>query len=136
MDLCFISCMDLACYLWWTMLMYATSIYLCSSCGCEAMVIKLKFMSYILCILYALISTCRENSVKMLIYKYVCSGYSFKFICTHQGGVLSTHWTWLTYSYIFWNFQGKWVSFSKVQFQVLFMPSVWSWLEHFYHSKT
>jgi hypothetical protein len=93
MDLCFISCMDLACYLWWTMLMYATSIYLCSSCGCEAMVIKLKFMSYILCILYASISTCRENSVKMLIYKYVCSGYSFKFICTHQGGVLSTHWT-------------------------------------------
>jgi hypothetical protein len=90
---------DLACNLWWTMLFWTTSIYLCSSCGCEAMIIKLKFISYISCILYALISTCRGNSVKMFIYRYVSSWYSFKFICTYQGGVLSTHRTWWIYSY-------------------------------------
>ena len=46
------------------MLVCATLIYLCSSCGCEVVLTMLKFISYISCILYASISTCRENSVK------------------------------------------------------------------------
>ena len=54
----------LVCNVWWTMLVCVTLIYLCSSCGCEVVLTKLKFISYISCILYASISTCRENSVK------------------------------------------------------------------------
>jgi len=50
----------------------ATLIYLCSSCGCEVVLTMLKFISYISCILYASISTCRENSVKSFKYIYVC----------------------------------------------------------------
>ena len=52
------------------MLVCATLIYLCSSCDCEVVLIMLKFTSYISCILYASISTCRENSVKS--FKYIC----------------------------------------------------------------
>ena len=61
----------LSCIVWWTMLVCATLIYLCSSCGCEIVLTMLKFISYISCILYASISTCRENSVKILKYIYV-----------------------------------------------------------------
>jgi len=53
------------------MLVCATLIYLCSSCGCEVVLTMLKFISYISCILYASISTCRENSVKSFKYIYV-----------------------------------------------------------------
>ena len=55
---------------------------------------------------------------------YMCSWYSWKFICTYQGGVLSTHRTWWIYSYHILKFSRKWVSSSKVQFQVHLMPSV------------
>ena len=61
----------LVCNVWWTMLVCVTLIYLCSSCGCEVVLTKLKFISYISCILYASISTCRENSVKIFKYIYV-----------------------------------------------------------------
>ena len=61
----------LVCNVWWTMLVCATLIYLCSSCGCEVVLTKQNFISYIYCILYASISTCRENSVKILKYIYV-----------------------------------------------------------------
>ena len=88
----------LVCNVWWTMLVCATLIYLCSSCGCEVVLTMLKFISYISCILYASISTCRENSVKSFKFIYVCTWYSWKFICTYQGGVLSTHRTWWIYS--------------------------------------
>ena len=114
----------LVCNVWWTMLVCATLIYLCSSCGCEVVLTKLKFISYISCILYASISTCRENSVKSFKYIYMCTWYSWKFICTYQGGVLSTHRTWWIYSYHILKFSRKWVSSSKVQFQVHLMPSV------------
>src|SRR6185312_7491592 len=53
------------------MLVCATLIHLCSSCGCEVVLTMLKFISYISCILYASISTCRENSVKSFKYIYV-----------------------------------------------------------------
>src|SRR6185503_3477203 len=53
------------------MFVCATLIYLCSSCGCEVVLTKLNFISYISCILYASISTCRENSVKSFKYIYV-----------------------------------------------------------------
>src|SRR6185436_17248284 len=53
------------------MLVYATLIYLCSSCGCEVVLTMLKFISYISFILYASISTCRENYVKSFKYIYV-----------------------------------------------------------------
>ena len=55
---------------------------------------------------------------------YMCSWYSWKFICTYQGGVLSTHRTWWIYSYHILKFSRKWISSSKVQFQVHLMPSV------------
>ena len=56
------------------MLVCVTLIYLCSSCGCEVVLTKLKFISYIFCILYASISTCRENSVKIFKYIYdICA---------------------------------------------------------------
>ena len=61
----------LACNVWWTMLVYVTLIYLYSFCGCVVVLTKLKFISYIFCILYASISTCRENSVKIFKYIYV-----------------------------------------------------------------
>ena len=61
----------LVCNVWWTMLVCATLIYLCSSCDCEVVLTMLKFISYISCILYASISTCRENSVKSFKYIYV-----------------------------------------------------------------
>ena len=115
---------NLVCNVWWTMLVCATLIYFCSSCGCEVVLTMLKFISYISCILYASISTCRESSVKNFKYIYVCSWYSCKFICTYQGGVLSTHRTWWIYSYHILKFSWKWVSSSKVQFQVHLMPSV------------
>ena len=37
----------LICNAWWTMLICVTLIYLCSSCGCEVVLTKLKFISYI-----------------------------------------------------------------------------------------
>ena len=37
----------LVCNVWWTMLVCVTLIYLCSSCGCEVVLTKLKFISYI-----------------------------------------------------------------------------------------
>ena len=55
---------------------------------------------------------------------YMCSWYSWKFMCTYQGGVLSTHRTWWIYPYHILKFSRKWVSSSKVQFQVHLMPSV------------
>ena len=61
----------LVCNVWWTMLIYVTLIYLCSSCGCEVVLTKLNFISYISCILYASTCTCRENSVKSFKYIYV-----------------------------------------------------------------
>jgi hypothetical protein len=39
-------------------------LFTCSSCGCEAMIIKLKFISYISCILYASISLIGETPSK------------------------------------------------------------------------
>ena len=38
---------------------------------------------------------------------YMCTWYSWKFICTYQGGVLSTHRTWWIYSYHILNFSRK-----------------------------
>ena len=38
---------------------------------------------------------------------YMCSWYSWKFICTYQGGVLSTHRTWWIYSYHILKFSRK-----------------------------
>ena len=113
----------LVCNVWWTMLVCATLIYLCSSCGCEVVLTKLNFISYISCILYASISTCRENSVK--IFKYICALGIHSNLYAHikrefsllieLGEFIHT---------IIWNFQEKWVSSSKVQFQVHLMPSV------------
>ena len=37
----------LVCNVWWTILICVTLIYLCSSCGCEVVLTKLKFISYI-----------------------------------------------------------------------------------------
>ena len=114
----------LVCNVWWTMLVCATLIYLCSSCGCEVVLTLLKFISYIYCILYASISTCRENSVKSFKYIYVCTWYSCKFICTYQGEFSLLIELGEFIHTIFWNFQEKWVSSSKVQFQVHLMISV------------
>ena len=84
---------------WWTMLVCVTLIYLCSSCGCEVVLTKLKFISYI----YLVSCIPRFPLVGKTLSKfsniYMCSWYSCKFICTYQGGVLSTHRTWWIYSY-------------------------------------
>ena len=84
-----------------------------------------KFISYISCILYASISTCRGNSVKIFkihiyvlwvfiqIYKHISRGSSL--YSSNLGEFIHT---------IFWNFQEKWVSSSKVQFQVHLMSCV------------
>ena len=79
----------LVCIVWWTMLVYATLIYLCSSCGCEVVLTMLKFISYISCILYASIFTCRENSVKIFRFHiYVLLDFIYK-LYTHIKGEFS-----------------------------------------------
>ena len=113
----------LVCIVWWTMLVSATLIYLCSSCGCEVVLILLKFISYISCFLYASISTCRENSVKSFKYIYVLGIHENLY--AHIKGEFSLLIELGEFIHnIFWNFQKKWVSSSKVQFQVHLMPSV------------
>ena len=66
-DLCldlniwFVMCDELC----WFVLLLSINVHL------VVVLTKLKFISYISCILYASISTCRENSVKILKYIYV-----------------------------------------------------------------
>ena len=90
----------LVCNVWWTMLICVTLIYLCSSCGCEVVLTKLKFISYIYLVScmprFPLVG---ETPSKFSNFIYMCCWYLFKFICTYQGGVLSTHRTWWIYSY-------------------------------------
>ena len=97
----------LACNVWWTMLVCVTLIYLCSSCGYEVVLTKLKFISYI----YLVSCMPRFPLVGKTPSKfsniYMCSWYSFKFICTYQGGFLSTHRIWWIYSYHILKFSRK-----------------------------
>jgi len=111
----------LICNVWWTMLICVTLIYLCSSCGCEVVLTKLNFISYIYLVSYMPRFPLVGETPSKFSNIYMCSWYSFKFINTYQGGVLSTH---QIYNTIFWNFQEKWVSSFKVQFQVHLMPCV------------
>ena len=61
----------------------------------------------------------------------MCTWSSFKFICTYQGGVLSTYRTKVKFIHtLFWNFQEKWISSIKVQFHVYLMPCVSSCLKN------
>ena len=111
----------LVCNVWWAMLICVTLIDSYSSCGCEVVLTKLKFISYISCMPRFPLVGKTPSKVSNI---YVCTWYSCKFICTYQGGVLSTHRTWWIYSYHFLKFSRKWVSSSKVQSQVHLMPSV------------
>ena len=106
----------------WFVILLSIYVHLVACWGCANIV---KFISYISCILYASISTCRGNSVKIvkfhiyvllvfiLIYKYISRG---SFLYSSNVGELI--------HIIFRNFQENWVSSSKVQFQVHLMPSV------------
>ena len=115
----------LVCNVWWTMLICVTLIYLCSFCGCEVVLTKLKFISYIYLVScmprFPLVG---ETPSKFSNFINMCSWYSFKFINTYQGEFsLLIELRWI-YSYQFWKFQEKWVSSCKVQFQVYLMPCV------------
>ena len=114
----------LVCNVWWTVLVCVTLIYLCSSCGCEVVLTKLKFISYIYLVSCMPRFPLVGETPSKFSNIYMCSWYSCKFICTYQGGVLSTHRTWWIYSYHILKFSRKWVSSSKVQFQVHLMPCV------------
>ena len=118
------GCEHLVCNVWWTMLVCVTLIYLCSSCGCEVVLTKLKFISYIYLVScmprFPLIgeTPSKFSNIYVLlvfiqIYKHISRGSSF--YSSNLGKFIHT---------IFWNFQEKWVSSSKVQFQVHLMPSV------------
>ena len=109
---------------WWIILVCDTLIYLCSSCGCEVVLTKLKFISYIYLVSCMPRFPLVGKTPSKVSNIYMCTWYSWKLICTYQGGVLSTHRTWWIYSYHILKFSRKWVSSSKVQFQVHLMPSV------------
>ena len=82
------------------------SYLLCSSCGCEVVLTMLKFH-----IIYLVSCMPRFPLVGKTPSKvsniYMCTWYSCKFICTYQGGVLSTHRTWWIYSYHILKFSRK-----------------------------
>ena len=69
----------LVCNVWWTMLICVTLIYLCSSCGFEVVLTKLKFISYIYLVSclprFPLVG---ETPSKFSNFIYMCSWYSFK----------------------------------------------------------
>ena len=94
------------------------------ACWGRANHVKISYHIYILCCIVS-ISTCRGNSVKFIkihiyvllvfiqIYKHISRGSSL--YLSNLGEFIHI---------IFWNFQEKWVSSFKVQFQVHIMPSV------------
>ena len=100
-------CLDLN--IWFVMcdelLVCATLIYLCSSCGCEVVLTKLNFMSYISCILYASISTCREK-LRQKFQIYMCVFDIYANLYAHIKGEFSLLIELGEFIHtIFWNFQ-------------------------------
>ena len=89
----------LACNVWWTMLVYVTLIYLCSFCGCEVVLTKLKFMPW-----FPLVG---KTPLKVSNI-YICVLDIHANLYAHiKGGVLSTHRAWWIYSYHILKFSRK-----------------------------
>jgi len=101
----------LVCNLWWTMLIYVTLIYLCSSCGCEVVLSKIKFIYiyiYIYCILYVSIFTCRGNSIKIFkISVYLLLDFISKLYAYIKGEFSLLIEPWWIYSYHILKFSRK-----------------------------
>ena len=129
----FVTCDELR---WLVMLLSFMFIFV----ACWGCVNHVKFILYISCILYASIFTCRGNSVKIFkFHEYVLSVFIQIYMHISRESSLYSSNLGEFIHIIFWNFQEKWVSSSKVQFQIyleLFPKIVLScWLEIFYHSK-
>ena len=77
---------------------------------------RYKFISYISCMLYASISTCRGNSIKIFkFHKYVLLVFIQIYKHISRGSSLYSSNLGEFIHIKFWNFQEKWVSSSKVQ---------------------
>ena len=115
----------LVCNVWWTMLIWVTLIYLCSFCGCEVVLTKLKFISYIYLVSCMPWFPLVGETPSKFSNIYICALAIHSNLYAHIKGEFSLLIELGEFIHtIFWNFQEKWVSSSKVQFQVHLMPSV------------
>ena len=98
----------LVCNVWWTMLVCITLIYLCSSCGCEVVLTKLKFISYIYLVSCMPRFPLVGETPSKLSNLYICALGIHSNLYAHIKGEFSLliELRWI-YSYHIWNFQGK-----------------------------